>query len=196
MWVNQMRSMERVMFESARTPRRMWMNAADEPVVVGLESFEAFYRREFKSMVALALALSGSRMAAEDLAQEAMLVAHKRWAEVSRLERPDAWVKRVVSNMSVSAYRKRTSEAKAIARLAGRRQEVVPAMEPRDAEFWAAVRSLPTRQAQAIALHYLEDMAVTDIAEVLDCSPSTAKVHLFRGRKNLAAALGMGADDE
>lgn len=165
------------------------MNAADEPVVVGLESFESFYRREFRSMVGLALALSGSRLAAEDLAQEAMMVAHKRWAEVARLERPDAWVRRVVSNMAVSSYRKRTSEAKALARLAGRRQEVIQPMEPADESFWRAVRSLPQRQAQAIALHYLEDMAVADIAEVLDCSPSTAKVHLFRGRKKLAAML-------
>lgn len=117
------------------------------------------------------------------------MVAHKRWAEVARLERPDAWVRRVVSNMAVSSYRKRTSEAKALARLAARRQEVIPPMEPADESFWRAVRSLPQRQAQAIALHYLEDMAVADIAEVLDCSPSTAKVHLFRGRKKLAAVL-------
>ncbi len=164
---------------------------SEEPVVLGLESFESFYRREFRPMVALAFALSGSRLAAEDLAQEAMMVAHRRWAEVARLERPDAWVRRVVSNMSVSAYRKRASEARALARLAGRRQEVLPAMEPADDEFWKAVRALPTRQAQALALHYLEDLPVAEIAEVLDCSPSTAKVHLFRGRKNLAAALGM-----
>jgi RNA polymerase sigma-70 factor (ECF subfamily) len=167
----------------------MWMSAGDEPVVVGLESFESFYRREFRAMVGLALALSGSRIAAEDLAQEAMMVAHKRWAEVARLERPDAWVRRVVSNMAVSAYRKRASEARALARLAARRQEVIPELEPADDRFWRAVRSLPKKQSQAIALHYLEDMAVADIAEVLDCSPSTAKVHLFRGRKTLATML-------
>jgi RNA polymerase sigma factor (sigma-70 family) len=178
------------MLDGARNQRRVRMTS-DEPVVLGLESFESFYRREFRPMVALAFALSGSRLASEDLAQEAMMVAHRRWAEVARLERPDAWVRRVVSNMAVSAYRKRASEARALARLAGRRQEVLPPMEPADDEFWKAVRALPTRQAQALALHYLEDLPVAEIAEVLDCSPSTAKVHLFRGRKNLAAALGM-----
>jgi RNA polymerase sigma-70 factor, ECF subfamily len=178
------------MLDGARNQRRVRMTS-DEPVVLGLESFESFYRREFRPMVALAFALCGSRLAAEDLAQEAMMVAHRRWAEVARLERPDAWVRRVVSNMAVSAYRKRASEARALARLAGRRQEVLPPLEPSDDEFWKSVRALPTRQAQALALHYLEDLAVAEIAEVLDCSPSTAKVHLFRGRKNLAAALGM-----
>jgi RNA polymerase sigma-70 factor (ECF subfamily) len=177
------------MFQSARNQMRM--SATDEPVVVGLPSFEAFYRREFRATVALAYALSGSRTGAEDLAQEAMVVAHQKWDVVARLERPDAWVRRVVSNMAVSAYRRRRSEARALARLAGRRQESLPPLEPVDEEFWAAVRSLPDKQAKAVALHYLDDMAVNDIAEVLDCSPSTAKVHLFRGRKNLAAALGL-----
>jgi RNA polymerase sigma-70 factor (ECF subfamily) len=165
----------------------------DSAVVVGLESFESFYRREFRSLVALALALSGSRLGAEDLAQEALMVAHRRWDEVARLERPGAWVRRVLSNMAVSEYRKRASEMKALRRLAGRRQEIVPELEPDDAQFWRAVRSLPKNQAKAIALHYIEDLAVNDIAEVLDCSPSTAKVHLFRGRNALATKLGVEA---
>ena len=170
------------------------MTVTDDPaVVVGLESFEAFYRREFRGLVALALALSGSRIAAEDLAQEALMVAHKRWDEVAILERPEAWVRRVVSNMAVSEFRKRAAEMKAIGRLAARRHEPVPAMEPEDHQFWKMVRALPTNQATAIALHYIEDMSVNDIAEVMDCSPSTAKVHLFRGRKALAAKLGVEA---
>lgn len=160
-------------------------------MIRGLESFEAFYRREFRATVALAFALSGSRLGAEDLAQEAMLVAHRRWDEVCRLDRPDAWVRRVVSNMAVSWHRRRMSEGRALARLAGRRQEVLPALEPVDDQFWREVRSLPGKQAQAIALHYLEDMSVVEIAEVLDCSPSTAKVHLHRGRKALGAKLGL-----
>ena len=183
----------RVMFEGARRQHRMRMSAAEEPVVVGLESFEVFYQREFRPMVALAYALSGSRLGAEDIAQEAFVVAHRRWDEVARMERPDAWVRRVVSNMSVSAYRRRVAEAKALAKLAARRQETLPAMEPEDAAFWAEVRALPGNQARAIALHYLDDLPVAEIAEVLDCSPSTAKVHLFRGRRNLAARLGLEA---
>ena len=167
------------------------MSAIEDPaVVVGLESFESFYRREFRGLVALALALSGSRLGAEDLAQEALMVAHRRWDEVARLERPGAWVRRVLSNMAVSEFRKRAAEVKAVGRLAARRQEVVPEMEPEDEQFWKAVRSLPTNQAKAIALHYVDDMSVNDVAEVLDCSPSTAKVHLFRGRKALAEKLG------
>lgn len=166
--------------------------AADEEVLVARpEAFEAFYRREFRSMVGFAYALSGSRLAAEDLAQEAMIAAHRSWDRIGLYERPDAWVRRVVSNLSVSLYRRRAAEGKAVLRLAGRWQEAMPELEPEDEDFWKAVRSLPAQQRRAVALYYLEDMAVDDIAEVLDCSPSTAKVHLFKGRKNLAARLGL-----
>ena len=158
-------------------------------VVVRLEPFESFYRREFSSLVGLAYALSGSRLAAEDLAQEALMVAHGRWDEVKQMERPDAWVRRVLSNMAVSSFRRRQSELKAITRLAGWRQQSVGEMEPEDQKFWAAVRNLPDQQAKAIALHYVDDLPVAEIAEVLDCSPSTAKVHLFRGRQTLAKKL-------
>lgn len=157
--------------------------------LVALETFEAFYRREFRRLVAFTLALSGSRTAAEDLAQDALMVAHAQWERVSVMDRPDAWVRRVASNMAVSQFRRRKAELKAVTRLAGRRHDVIEPMEPEDERFWKAVRSLPTNQATAVTLFYLEDRAVSDIAEVLDCSPSTAKVHLHRARRALAEKL-------
>lgn len=168
------------------------MNKAqsDHPEVVTLpEDFDAFYQREFRSVVALAYALSGSRIAAEDLAQEAFIAAHQQWDRVGRYEAPGAWVRRVVSNKSVSLFRKRTSEAKALARVALRRQSPLPEVgEPSD-EFWGMVRDLPRRQSQAVALHYLEDRPIAEVAQILECSESTAKVHLHKARKTLAKRL-------
>jgi RNA polymerase sigma-70 factor (ECF subfamily) len=56
------------------------------------------------------------------------------------------------------------------------------------------VRRLPRRQAQAIALHYVLDMGVADIAMTLGCSDSSVKAHLVRGRAALAGRVGV--DDE
>jgi len=42
---------------------------------VAVEAFESFYSREYRKVVALAYALSGSRIGAEDLAQEAFIAA-------------------------------------------------------------------------------------------------------------------------
>ena len=52
------------------------------------------------------------------------------------------------------------------------------------AHFWAEVRRLPRRQAQTLALFYLEDRSVTETAEILGCSESTAREHLMRGRRS------------
>jgi RNA polymerase sigma-70 factor (ECF subfamily) len=153
------------------------------------------YRREYLSVVALAYGLSGSRGGAEELAQEAFLEAHRAWDRISRYDDPAAWVRRVVVNRSVSHVRRRVAEARALTRVMGRRE--LPAVLPEsDAEFWRAVRQLPRRQAQAVALHYLDDLSVADVAAVLEISPDTVKVHLHRGRRALADALGLSIEDE
>ena len=182
-----------------------WLNLErGDPVVHGggsaavgfSETFEEFYAREFPAVAALAFALSGSRTASEDLAQEAFLAAHRDWARVAGYERPDLWVRRVVSNMSMSMFRRRYAEARALARFARRAGTTMPELSANDAEFWAAVRSLPRRQAQVIALHYLEDRPVAEIAEILGIAAGTVKKHLFDGRQTLAHELGLDEGDE
>jgi RNA polymerase sigma-70 factor (ECF subfamily) len=150
---------------------------------------DGLYRRDLRAVVALAYALSGSRSAAEELAQEAFLEAHRAWDRISAYDDPGAWVRRVVANRAISRVRRGAAEARALARVAGRR-ELPAELSPVDEEFWRAVRSLPDRQAQIVTLHYLEDRPVADIAALLDISPQTVKVHLHRGRQALARALG------
>lgn len=160
---------------------------AREPVDPFRETFDAFYEREFAPMVAIAFAVSGSRLVAEDIAQEAMIRAYRNWERVSTYDKPGAWVRRVTINLASSALRRRASEVKARLRL--RPVDAVPEPEPTDAHIWAAVHELPGRQRSAVALFYLEDRPVNEIATILGCSEATAKVHLHRGRAALAAAL-------
>jgi RNA polymerase sigma factor (sigma-70 family) len=152
------------------------------------ESFEAFYAREMPRLVLLARALSGSA-SADDIAQDAMVTAYDRWDIVSRYASPGAWVRQVCANRALSIARRRAAEARALLRLGGRRQEPY-VMSENAATFWAEVRRLPRRQAQAIALFYVYDLSVADIATTLGCSPGSVKVHLARGRTSLAARLG------
>jgi RNA polymerase sigma-70 factor (ECF subfamily) len=156
--------------------------------------FEAFYRREYAAVVALAFALCGRGGAAEDLAQEAFLTTHRHWAKVGRYDRPDAFVRHVVANLAVSYARRRAAEGRALVRLAGRARSSVDDLEPVDAAFWQTVRSLPARQAQAVALYYLEDRSAEDIAGILQCSTSTVRVHLHRGRRTLENRLQDGME--
>ena len=59
-------------------------------------------------------------------------------------------------------------------------------------EFWGEVRRLPRRQAQALSLHYVYDLGVSETALTMGCSESSVKAHLVRGRARLAERLGTG----
>ena len=166
------------------------MQVRSSPEAEGaVEDFDAFYSREYPSIVTLAFALSGSRWAAEDLAQDAFLAAHRDWERIGAYERPGAWVRSVVTNLSVSAFRRRIAEAKALTRATVGQPPAISELSADGADFWRAVRSLPRRQAQVITLHYLEDLQVAVIAEILGTAEGTVKKHLFEGRRTLARRL-------
>ncbi len=179
--------------------------SAGSPAPPPTAGFDALYRAEWSGLVALGWSLTGSWATAEELAQDAFADAYRRWDEVGGLERPGAWIRRAVVNRSASHHRHRTVERTGLARWSARSgaDDDGPATDRTgdgaadrvgDPAFWAAVRSLPERQAACVALHYLEDRSVADIAEVLDCRPATVKVHLHRGRHALAQRLAALAD--
>jgi RNA polymerase sigma-70 factor (ECF subfamily) len=100
----------------------------------------------------------------------------------------------VAANLAVSGLRRRLAEAKALLRLAARRQPDPP-LQPEVVDFWRAVRALPSRQRQAVALFYLEGWATAEIARFLGCSATTVRGHLHRGRAALARRLGEGWEE-
>lgn len=161
-------------------------------------SYAAFYAANRLDVVALAWSLLGDRSAAEELAQDAFVEALRVWDRISRYERPDAWVRRVVANRAVSRFRRRRSESGALTRLRAERPRVVqaPALPDEHERFWREVRALTSRQAQCIALHYLEDRPVGEIADILGISANTVKVHLHRGRLALADRLDLTGGEQ
>jgi RNA polymerase sigma factor (sigma-70 family) len=168
------------------------MAPGGDSVVIGPRAdFDSFYRAELPRLVALARALCGVAVA-DDVAQEAMLAAYRRWSDVRELEHPEMWVRRACSNLAVSQYRRTLVELRAVTRLAARPQP--RPLEPLDDAFWTAVRRLPKRQSQAAALRYLYELDVADIARTLEISEGAVKQHLSRARARLVRELNL-ADD-
>ena len=56
-------------------------------------------------------------------------------------------------------------------------------------EFFEHVRCLPPRQRAVVALHYLDDLPIATIAEVLRLRTGTVKSTLSRARKSLALSM-------
>ncbi len=169
---------------------------APEPLVADRSDrgFASFYEREHGRVLKHALWLVRDVAAAEDLTQDAFLAAHRRWAYVATLEWPVGWVQRVVSNRAVSRYRRAVRDVRLVSTLSRRRPVPVEVAEDR-ADLWDAVRRLPARQAQAVALVYGAGCTVAEAAAVLGCGTETVKTHLTRGRAALAVALGTDAGD-
>jgi len=161
-------------------------------VVKAAEPFETFFRREFPKMVAVAYAISGSRWAAEELAQEACLRAFRSWESVSRYDKPGAWLRRVTINLANSLVRRRMSEVKALQRSLLGGVEVVDAHPVEEAEFWDQVKALPRRQREVIVLRYVDGLDGGEIADVLDISESSVRTHLQRGIAALVRTVDSG----
>lgn len=164
-----------------------------EPVAA---SFVEFYRREWCDVVGLGFVLTGNRCVAEDLAQEGFVAAFRRWDQVAVLDKPGAWVRRVVVNHSVSWFRRRGAERRALARVGNPRESSDIELEAQVAELWAAVRKLPRRQRQAIALVYFSGMSEKDASHAMECRQETVRTHLKRGRQALSVKLGIQEDSD
>jgi RNA polymerase sigma-70 factor (sigma-E family) len=162
-------------------------------------AFEAFYRAERRRVLAVVVLLTGDQASAEDVVQDAFAAALRRWATVSTYDRPGDWVKRVAVNRAISRFRRVRNERLALERVA--RRPVAepaggPAPDPFEDPLWTAVRRLPRRQAQVIALMYVDDLTAEQVAATIGCSAGAVKSHLHRAKRHLATMVGDGERGE
>jgi len=159
--------------------------------------FDRFYERELAAVVAVVYALCGNRWAAEDLAHDAFAATYRRWKTIQTYERPGAFVRRVAINLAHSRARRLAAEARALARYTNGQSPSVLPLDPSERDFWNAVRRLPRRQKEVIALRYLEGYSEAEIAAVLGCSEATVRVHVHRAKEALSRTFRFdrGGDD-
>jgi RNA polymerase sigma-70 factor, ECF subfamily len=171
--------------------------ARETPVIVEPSDFDAFFRAQYRSVTGLAYVLCGDKGRAEDLAQEAFAAAHRSWPKIGGYDDPGAWVRRVVTNKAISLRRRRSAESGAFVRLLGRPPSTETETAALDASaVWSAVRALPRRQAQVVALVFFDDLDVAEVARVLECGEATVKTHLHRAKAALAKRFGLDPEEE
>jgi RNA polymerase sigma factor (sigma-70 family) len=146
--------------------------------------FAEFYRHSFGRVAASVRVVAGA--AAEDVAQEALIAAHLRWDEISQLDIPFAWVRKVARRIA-GRYAERDrvrSTLEARMTLANRGPMTIP-----DLDLVGALASLPDRHAAAVWLHHVADRPVVEVAERLGCSVAATKVLLLRSRRRMGDQL-------
>jgi RNA polymerase sigma-70 factor, ECF subfamily len=157
--------------------------------------FEPFFRRAYPELVK-GLTVSWGPEVAADVVQEALIRAHRRWSHVSKLDNPTAWVRRVAVNLLVDNHRRKKYEKRARNAREGAESAWVPS--PEDGyrpEVAAALATLPERQRLAMALYYLFDLPVAEVAELMRITEGTVKSALHDARKVLRGRLQVVPDE-
>lgn len=176
-----------------------WMSGADEAAAEGAlvraaPDFDALFVAEHSRLVRVVTLVCGDPEVAADCVADAFERAYVRWRRVGRLDDPAGWVRRVAINRAIDAQRRRSTGARALRRLAGR-AVVMPDLgwsdsaAFHDSELATAVAGLTPQQRAVVALHYLDDLAVADVAATMRLSEGAVKYHLHQARARLRIAL-------
>ena len=138
--------------------------------------FAEFYQASRDSCLRAVTAVVGDHQLAEELVAEAFARAWTSWAKVGRHAAPRAWVVRTALNLGVSWWRRRHREVP----LADHDAAVPADPSGVDPALIAALRRLPTRQREVLALRIFLDLDTETTAKVLGIAPGTVMAHLSR----------------
>lgn len=142
-----------------------------------------FFIAEYARVFGIARLAAGDQETGRDAAQEAFARAFARWGRLTGQPWARAWVVTTALNEVRHINRRRA-----------------PPIEPEpDAQddpdiaqgldVVRAIRTLPRRQQEAIVLHYLADLPLSEVSVSMGCSVGAVKAHLSRARSALSMKL-------
>jgi RNA polymerase sigma-70 factor (sigma-E family) len=155
---------------------------------------EQLYAAHWRQLVRLSVLLVRDQGTAEEVVQDAFIGLHDRWGRLRDPERALAYLRQAVVNRSRSVLRHRAVVIKYAGR--DRPPDSAPPADAAAAQHaqrdvvLTAMRGLPERQREVVALRYYLDLSEAEIADTLGISRGAVKSHASRGLNSLKAALG------
>jgi RNA polymerase sigma factor (sigma-70 family) len=156
-------------------------------------SFPAFYQYWRPRLIRYLMTQTTDGRWVDDIAQDALLVARENWDRLLTYDKPGAWLFKVATTML------RRWQSKAREQCTSLDDMIARGSDPyvHGADMWvdehldlvAAIRSLPRRQREVIALHCLLEHSLAEVADILSITEGSAKTHLHRARKRLEELL-------
>lgn len=150
--------------------------------------FEGFVNSEYTALAQFTGALTGDVHAAEDVLADVLLKVSDRWSKIAAMDRPSAYVRRMIVTTLLSDRRKaarRRTDPSGDDRLLDRAvpdgsEQVID----RD-EVQRLLSRLSPKQRAVIVLKYLADWDDKKISEALNCSPATVRSQASQARATL-----------
>jgi RNA polymerase sigma-70 factor (sigma-E family) len=158
---------------------------------------EELYAAHYRRLVRLSVLLVRDPETAEEVVQDAFVAMHGRWRSLRDPDRALAYLRQVVVNRSRSVIRRRVVAARHVPAPVpdrpGADTDVVDV--ERRTQVLDALRALPTRQREVVALRYYLDLSENQIAETLGISNGAVKSHASRAAAALRTSLGALMED-
>ncbi|HEV2779848.1 MAG TPA: SigE family RNA polymerase sigma factor [Actinophytocola sp.] len=155
--------------------------------------FEQFVGAHLPALVRYAAVLAGERDLAHDVVQDALVRAHARWRRIGAMDRPEHYVRRMVTTEYLSWRRRRARRAAALTRWA---VALTPGAVVDHAEGTVQrsalnqqLATLPAKQRAVLVLGFFEGLADPEIAELLGCSPGSVRTYRSRALAVLRTEL-------
>jgi len=153
--------------------------------------FAAIATQHRTALHRVAMRLSGDAALAEDLVQETLLRALRRFEQFRPGTHPGTWMAAILTNLYFDYLKHQKVERKAEPELA-RAEEVEddPVLGGvADDDLYAAIRSLEPELRRVVELCYLEQMRYREVAAILDVPVGTIGTRLMRARARLRELL-------
>jgi RNA polymerase sigma-70 factor (ECF subfamily) len=149
---------------------------------------EDVYEHDHDRLVQALTIVAGNRDTAADAVQEAFVRLVRHWGRVAAYEDPAAWVRRVALNLVHDHRRAAWRQARLLLRIEQQRR-VPEEIHSFDPELWRQVIILPAKQRTAVALRYVGDLTLRDVAKAMRVSEGTVDQHLRRALRTLQGTL-------
>ena len=151
------------------------------------------HREHYRSLVRLASLLLDDVGACEEVVQDAFVRFQLRGSRLRDAEKAPAYLRSIVLNGARSRLRRRQVAARhpdpMPSVVAGSPEDDAIAAD-RQRQVLVALRALPRRQREAVALRYYLDLSEAEMAASMGVSAGSVKTHLHRGMAALAESLG------
>ena len=150
--------------------------------------FTRIYAAHYPQIVKYGLRRLADADASDELAQEVFVIAWRRRGEVPDNSLP--WLYGVARRLLANEWRTRRAAPTLLPMTEAHEPEAPePDASPDVADLLAALARIPEPDQEILRLVGWEELTVSEAAQVLGCTRTTAAVRLHRARKRLAEAM-------
>ena len=158
-----------------------------DPVLTHGGELEPLFRAHYARLVRAVALVCGDGEVAADAVQEAFVRAHVRWRRLRHYDDPVGWIRRVALNLVHDEHRRARRKRRAIDRLAAEPAAVDAG--PETGTLARLLETLPRQQRTAVALYYVEELSVAEVAVAMGLAEGSVKSHLHDARRRLRGVV-------